>query len=120
MSSTFTSVAAPRRRGVFRVTRMTANKRTIPRNDILDMNRASVLPVTREDCTYNSALFAMTCNPSAKKLVLLVAAIFLFWDQTLAKSSPAAKVPPNVVLVTIDTVRADHVGCYGTHDLQTP
>jgi arylsulfatase A-like enzyme/Tfp pilus assembly protein PilF len=79
-----------------------------------------VLPVTREDCTYKSALFAMTYNPSAKKLVLLVAAIFLFRDQTLAKSSPVGKVPPNVVLVTIDTVRADHVGCYGAPDVQTP
>src|SRR6266567_5480725 len=30
------------------------------------------------------------------------------------------KPRPNVILITIDTVRADHVGCYGTKDVQTP
>src|SRR2546423_12273682 len=27
---------------------------------------------------------------------------------------------PNVLLVTIDTLRADHVGCYGYRDASTP
>ena len=27
---------------------------------------------------------------------------------------------PNVILITIDTVRADHLGCYGAKDVQTP
>src|SRR5579862_770877 len=27
---------------------------------------------------------------------------------------------PNVILITIDTVRADHVGCYGAKDVKTP
>src|SRR5436309_1222239 len=120
MSSIFTSVVAPCRRAVFRIARMTANKRTILRNDILDMTRASVLQVTRENCTYNSGVFAMTCNLSAKKLILLVGAMLVFWDQALASSSRVGKVPPNVVLVTIDTVRADHVGCYGADDVHTP
>ena len=31
-----------------------------------------------------------------------------------------SKAPPNVVLITIDTLRADHVGCYGDHDARTP
>ena len=35
-------------------------------------------------------------------------------------SAPAAKRPPNVILITIDTVRADHVGCYGYKDIRTP
>src|SRR6266567_3170588 len=30
------------------------------------------------------------------------------------------KPRPNVVLITIDTVRADHVGCYGAKNIQTP
>ncbi|MGH9664226.1 MAG: sulfatase, partial [Bryobacteraceae bacterium] len=30
---------------------------------------------------------------------------------------PAA---PNVILITIDTVRADHLGCYGATDVKTP
>jgi arylsulfatase A-like enzyme/Flp pilus assembly protein TadD len=28
--------------------------------------------------------------------------------------------PPNVILITIDTVRADHVACYGATDVKTP
>ena len=35
-----------------------------------------------------------------------------------AKKAAAAK--PNVILVTIDTLRADHVGCYGDKSAQTP
>jgi arylsulfatase A-like enzyme/tetratricopeptide (TPR) repeat protein len=29
-------------------------------------------------------------------------------------------VPPNVVLITVDTLRADHLGCYGYKDIRTP
>src|SRR5258708_10729655 len=28
--------------------------------------------------------------------------------------------PPSVILITIDTLRADHVGCYGAQTVQTP
>ncbi|HEV2379800.1 MAG TPA: sulfatase-like hydrolase/transferase [Terriglobia bacterium] len=31
-----------------------------------------------------------------------------------------SKTPPNFVLITIDTLRADHVGCYGDHEARTP
>jgi choline-sulfatase len=38
-----------------------------------------------------------------------------------AKPDPAIrKTPPNVILITIDTVRADHLGCYGYSNIQTP
>ena len=33
---------------------------------------------------------------------------------------PAWSKPPNVVLITIDTVRADHLGCYGDRQARTP
>ncbi|MGB9105542.1 MAG: sulfatase, partial [Terriglobales bacterium] len=33
---------------------------------------------------------------------------------------PVARSHPNVLLVTIDTVRADHVGCYGATTVKTP
>lgn len=51
----------------------------------------------------------------------IVAAIFL-WAGTcfFSPSLLAAEVRPNVILVTIDTLRADHVGCYGYKDVQTP
>jgi len=32
----------------------------------------------------------------------------------------AAPVKPNVVVITIDTVRADHLGCYGYKQISTP
>lgn len=34
------------------------------------------------------------------------------------KPEPASK--PNLVLVTIDTLRADHIGCYGDKEIKTP
>ncbi|HWO37140.1 MAG TPA: sulfatase-like hydrolase/transferase [Candidatus Acidoferrum sp.] len=31
-----------------------------------------------------------------------------------------SKTPPNVFLITIDTLRADHVHCYGYDRIKTP
>ncbi len=39
---------------------------------------------------------------------------------TQAAAAPARKPAPNVILITIDTVRADHLGCYGATQVQTP
>jgi len=36
-----------------------------------------------------------------------------------AATAPVRKPRPNVILITIDTLRADHVGCYGAKDVQT-
>jgi arylsulfatase A-like enzyme/Tfp pilus assembly protein PilF len=33
---------------------------------------------------------------------------------------PAGQPAANVILITIDTVRADHLGCYGATNIQTP
>jgi arylsulfatase A-like enzyme/Tfp pilus assembly protein PilF len=38
----------------------------------------------------------------------------------LAATPYARRTKPNVILITIDTVRADHVGCYGATAIQTP
>ncbi len=38
------------------------------------------------------------------------------WPQT----SAPRKSPPDVYLITIDTLRADHVGCYGYKQVETP
>ena len=47
--------------------------------------------------------------------------LFLVATALSATSNPpATKRPTNVILITIDTVRADHVGCYGYKDIQTP
>ena len=38
------------------------------------------------------------------------------------KPAPPAKsqLRPNIILITIDTLRADHVGCYGAQTVRTP
>jgi arylsulfatase A-like enzyme/Flp pilus assembly protein TadD len=35
-------------------------------------------------------------------------------------ASTAPNLPPNVVFITIDTLRADHLGCYGYKQIRTP
>ena len=39
---------------------------------------------------------------------------------TSAQTSAPASAPPDVYLITIDTLRADHVGCYGYRQVETP
>jgi choline-sulfatase len=48
-------------------------------------------------------------------LVILFSALY-----ASAGTPRKAKAPVNVVLITIDTVRADHLGCYGFKNIQTP
>jgi arylsulfatase A-like enzyme len=45
-------------------------------------------------------------------------AFVALWGLTLA--TPGWSTGPNVVLITIDTVRADRVGCYGYRQARTP
>jgi choline-sulfatase len=51
--------------------------------------------------------------------ILLVAGSITTANAEPAKPSPV-KVRPNVILITIDTLRADHVGCYGYDGVKTP
>jgi arylsulfatase A-like enzyme/Flp pilus assembly protein TadD len=53
--------------------------------------------------------------PRPRGVVLILASWCI-----LAGASPAAKAPPNVVLFTLDTLRADHLGCYGDNAAETP
>jgi arylsulfatase A-like enzyme/Flp pilus assembly protein TadD len=43
-----------------------------------------------------------------------------FAQAVAAPAQAAPKSRPNVILITMDTVRADHLGCYGAKDIQTP
>lgn len=45
---------------------------------------------------------------------------FLWFTVVFAVTAAASVVPPNVVIITIDTLRADHLGCYGYKDIRTP
>jgi choline-sulfatase len=51
--------------------------------------------------------------------ILLVCAVLTLAGQ--AQNSPAKKAsPPDIFLITIDTLRADHVHCYGYDKVETP
>jgi len=52
---------------------------------------------------------------SQRVLLLLISCLLLTAPRALA-GNPA----PNVVVITIDTLRADHVGCYGYKQIHTP
>src|SRR5690349_985567 len=38
----------------------------------------------------------------------------------ISSASGAPQASPNVVVITIDTLRADHLGCYGYRQIRTP
>lgn len=52
---------------------------------------------------------------------LSAVAVALWWLTAGKPAAPAApRQAPNVLLVTLDTVRADHLGCYGFPGARTP
>src|SRR5258708_18871596 len=58
--------------------------------------------------------------PGASRIAavpLVLGVVFLALTRALAASPPAARKPAvNVILITIDTVRANHLGCYGAKE----
>ncbi len=62
----------------------------------------------------------------APRVALLCVLAFLVWagHVSLRSSSSGTAPPPlsprSVVLITLDTVRADHLGCYGYRRIETP
>ena len=50
----------------------------------------------------------------------LVLALCLLIGGQPAASRPRSEVEPNVIFITIDTLRPDHLGCYGATQVQTP
>src|SRR6266481_5098114 len=53
---------------------------------------------------------------SFRRIVFLLIAL----NAALAGAQTPEKSAPNVVLITIDTLRADHLGCYGYQQIKTP
>jgi choline-sulfatase len=52
---------------------------------------------------------------------LLLAEFVCFAHASTVKAAPAKlQARPNVILITIDTLRFDHVGCYGAQTVKTP
>jgi arylsulfatase A-like enzyme/Flp pilus assembly protein TadD len=57
----------------------------------------------------------------AKKVSrLLVLALGLLICRRLAAPRPRIEVEPDVIFITIDTLRPDHLGCYGAAQIETP
>jgi len=54
--------------------------------------------------------------PIFRRLILIMTALTALY----AAAQTPAKPAPNVVLITIDTLRADHLGCYGYKQIKTP
>ena len=46
--------------------------------------------------------------------------LFAAFFAVISLSWAAGITPPNVVVITIDTLRADHLGCYGYKQIRTP
>src|SRR5512147_3046297 len=57
---------------------------------------------------------------TARCVFLVSIAGWVAMAQTAAARKPQPVARPNVLLVTIDTVRADHLGCYGAANVKTP
>jgi choline-sulfatase len=55
-----------------------------------------------------------------KVLRALLTLAVLLWSALSGLATAQRKVPPDVYLVTIDTLRADHVHCYGYAAIRTP
>ncbi len=107
-----------------------------------------LLPVDRRTLTYQAIVFVgvtllvtaawllsrtILANPRrgrwiaaalAAGLGLLVAVGFAAYRASLPTETPLAPTPggprPNVLLITLDTLRADYVGCYGHPWIETP
>ncbi len=60
------------------------------------------------------------CSLAAQLAALLAVCAALCLSASVASAAPPANNPPNVVLITLDTVRADHLGCYGYKQIETP
>src|SRR6266481_5368223 len=62
----------------------------------------------------------LRCGTQAPRRMVfaLLTPLFIF-PFFLSAASPSDD-PPNVVLITIDTVRPDHLGCYGYRSIETP
>src|SRR5437868_6418890 len=55
---------------------------------------------------------------TARKIILCL--VLLSSGALASTSAPEATSQPDVFLITIDTLRADHVHCYGYDHVQTP
>jgi len=53
-----------------------------------------------------------------RSVLITIVAVFSVTVTTVISS--ASEPPPNIIVITIDTLRADHLGCYGYRQVRTP
>jgi arylsulfatase A-like enzyme/Flp pilus assembly protein TadD len=75
-----------------------------------------------EHTQMNSCTGPELCGRWALRLkpLLLAAALAGLSAMGAARPLQAAGQKPNVIVITVDTLRADHLGCYGYRQVQTP
>jgi arylsulfatase A-like enzyme/Flp pilus assembly protein TadD len=56
---------------------------------------------------------------SSFKVASILVVLLLYWPSA-SKSRPSPARPDNAILITVDTLRADHLECYGYHQIKTP
>ena len=54
------------------------------------------------------------------RLGILLVLLIVMGRPAVCATAKATGAKPNIILITIDTVRADHVGCYGAKNVETP
>lgn len=70
---------------------------------------------------WSSNLLARSFDRQILRAALLgVIIALLLTSAILAQTATPRNIPPDVYLITIDTLRADHVGCYGYKQVETP
>jgi arylsulfatase A-like enzyme/Tfp pilus assembly protein PilF len=68
----------------------------------------------------NKTPFPQTVSHPFRRPVWILAALILLGVAAEPHPLAVQGAPPNVVVITIDTLRADHLGCYGDHSIETP
>ena len=82
------------------------------------LSRALIIRILRGGLPIRSALIAGIAAGAA--LALYAAFNPESSAHIPADAPPPTRDMPNVLLITIDTLRADHLGCYGNSSIQTP
>ena len=59
-------------------------------------------------------------SPTVPSRIAFLICVLVVFVEAVAAADVTIKQTPNVILITIDTVRADHIRCYGAKGIQTP
>ena len=79
-------------------------------------------PFVMSDSCFSSAL-GLPCDRRRARAIQFAAALLLVacsGDETAETTSEPVLGVPNVIIVGLDTVRADHIGVYGSKEVRTP